>query len=889
MKKRLKIILEYLSAFVLIILLLLTIASVVVVKFYGDDLKAFVMEQINNGLDSSVDVEEITVKVFHKFPNTSIHLTNVTVWSSHNFSSLEFNGPGADTLLSANNINVSFNLIGLIRKKYNIRQLEITEGILHLYTDREGEVNYRIVSEPSGKRKEASPVNLANLRINDFSIVLINQVKQLVSTGTLKRIDLNGRFSKRNTQLRGSLSGWLGEISNKEILYASDREIEAELNLDVRDSLYIIKSGHLQLDRITADMDGHFIVHQAKGVEMDLFAAARDLEIHEVLDLLPSEISNPLLGIKGNGILQLYSRITGMVSSTLTPKIEADFQTSKANLSWDKLPFSVKNLNLNGSYSNGGDFSPLTTSLNIESFSAVIGRDHLSINGRIHNFYDPDFSFKLKGDIHPEQWLKWYKQIPLDQVDGTIFSDVTVSGTYDRLKPKGQKFLAFDLAGGLSIEDAMFRIHKKDIPFTNLNGTIHIENDFWEPSVSGSFGKSDFNLSGSGLNLLSFLLKKDETLVAAASLRTKRFDLKEIIDNFSRAEREENRAIRFPDKLNLKLDFVINELLMQRFEASNVRGVARYDSPILMVDSLTMQTMDGTLAGDYGIAQDKDGDIFVNVNSALYNLDIQKLFYSFNSFGQTQLTPDHLKGIISGNCMFSSTFDSTFSIKKESILSENSVNIRDGELNSFSPILALSSFIEVEELQNIEFETLENNVLIREGRVIIPSMDIHTNALNMSASGTHEFNNHYDYRLRLKLSELLYNKARRARTSEFEIAEDDSDTRVLFLKISNDGSGAQVEMDREKTAEKIRNDLNQEKQELKLILKEELGLFKRDETLTESDNSKKVRDESFTFEFSEEPDSARIENKKEKKRRRKLRVKQDTLQEKPAVEFVIDD
>jgi hypothetical protein len=334
---------------------------------------------------------------------------------------------------------------------------------------------------------------------------------------------------------------------------------------------------------------------------------------------------------------------------------------------------------------------------------------------------------------------------------------------------------------------------------------------------------------------------------------------------------------------------VINELLMQRFEASNVRGVASYDSPVLMVDSLTMQTMDGKLAGDYGIAQDKEGDIFVNVNSTLYNLDIQKLFYSFNNFGQVELTHDHLKGIISGNCRFSSTFDSTFSIRKESILSENSVNIREGELNSFSPILALSRFIEVEELQNIQFETLENNILIRDGQVIIPSMDIHTNALNMSASGTHEFNNHYDYRLRLKLSELLYNKARSARSSEFDIAEDDSDTRVLFLKISNDGSGAQVEMDREKTAEKIRNDLNQEKQELKTILKEELGLFKRDETLREIDNSQKVQDESFTFEFSEEPDSVRVESRQETKRRRKKRVKQDSLQEKPAVKFVIDD
>lgn len=889
MKKKLRIIIEYLSAFMLIALLLMAIGSVVVVKFYGNDLKVFVMEQINERLDSKVDVDEVTVKVFHKFPNTSIQLQNVTVWSTHNFNTRDFNGPGADTLLSAKYINVSFNILGLIQKKYNIRQLEIREGVLHLYTDLEGEVNYQIFSGDKQKSKESAPVNLSNLRITDFSLVINNQAKQLVSTGTLKRIDLNGSFSKRNTQLKGSLSGWLGEISNKEILYASNRKIEAELNLDVRDSLYHIKSGQLQLDRIVADMDGQFILHHGSGVEMDLYAAARNLEIHEVLDLLPSEISNTLQGIKGNGILQLYTRITGMVSSTLAPKIEADFQTSNANLSWDKLPFSVKNLNLKGSYSNGGQFNPVSTSLLIESLDAHIGSDHLTMKGRIHNFYDPDFSFKLKGDIHPEQWLKWYEQIPLDLIRGTIYSDITVSGSYDRLKPKGQKFLAFDFAGGLSLEDVKFKIHKDDTPFTNLNGTIHIENDFWEPSLSGSFGKSDFTLSGSGLNLISYLLKKDEPLVASAILRTNQLDLQDIISSFSRADKERDGSLHFPERLNLKLDFVVNEFVMQRFKASHVRGVASYDSPVLKIDSLSMQTMDGTLTGDYGMAQDPMGDIGINVNASLHSLDIKRLFYSFKNFGQDQITDEHLKGSISGTCKFSASFDSTFSIRKESILSENNISIQDGELNSFSPIMALSRFVEVEELENIQFETLVNNILIKDKQVIIPSMEIHTNALNMSASGIHEFNNHYDYRLKLKLSELLYKKSRGARNSEFEIAEDGSDTRVLFLKVYNNGSGAQVEMDREMTREKIRSDLNQEKTELKKILNEELGLFKND-TFAEIEALQKSMDESFTFEFLEEPDSSQqVETKKEKGRWRRKKPKEDSVQNKPAVEFVIDE
>jgi hypothetical protein len=485
--------------------------------------------------------------------------------------------------------------------------------------------------------------------------------------------------------------------------------------------------------------------------------------------------------------------------------------------------------------------------------------------------------------------MKWYEQIPLDHCRGTIYSDIRVSGSYDRLKPKGQKFLTFDFAGGLSLEDVMFRIHKEDTPFTNLNGTIHIENDFWEPSLSGSFGKSDFTLSGTGLNLISYLLKKNETLVASAAIRINQLDLQDIMDSFSRADKERGESLHFPDRLDLKLDFAVNEFVMRRFIANNVRGSASYNSPLLRIDSLNMQTMDGTLRGNYAMAQDPGGEIGVNVNARLYMLDITRLFYSFKNFGQDQITDGHLKGSISGFSVFSASFDSTFSIRKESILSESNIRIQNGELNGFSPLLALSRFVEVEELESITFETLENNILIRDSQVIIPSMEIHTNALNMSASGIHKFNNHYDYRLKLKLSDLLYRKSRGARNSEFSIAEDNSDTRALFLKVSNDGSGAQVEMDREKTAEKIRGDLIQEKTDLKLILNEELGLFKNDSLNTEKVLPAKT-DETFTFEFYEEGDSAReLSTRTDKGRWRRKKPNKDTVQNKPALEFVIDE
>ena len=179
-----------------------------------------------------------------------------------------------------------------------------------------------------------------------------------------------------------------------------------------------------------------------------------------------------------------------------------------------------------------------------------------------------------------------------------------------------------------------------------------------------------------------------------------------------------------------------------------------------------------------------------------------------------------------------------------------------------------------------------NKGRIKDSQVIIPVMDIRSNAIDLSASGKHGFDNHYEYRLMLKLSDLLYGKARRSKNSEFVIAEDENDTRILFLKIYDKGSGSKVEIDKEKAGNKIREDLRNERSELKNILKEELGLFKKEEEAVKT----KEESETLRFDFSEETDTIshpKTEIGRSKKKKKK--EKSDTVQNKPATKFVIDE
>jgi hypothetical protein len=70
-------------------------------------------------------------------------------------------------------------------------------------------------------------------------------------------------------------------------------------------------------------------------------------------------------------------------------------------------------------------------------------------------------------------------------------------------------------------------------------------------------------------------------------------------------------------------------------------------------------------------------------------------------------------------------------------------------------MLALSKFIDVNELKNLKFASLANTLSIKNRIVTIPAMQIQSNALNVDFAGTHNFDNIIDYRLKILLSDLI--------------------------------------------------------------------------------------------------------------------------------------
>jgi len=326
-------------------------------------------------------------------------------------------------------------------------------------------------------------------------------------------------------------------------------------------------------------------------------------------------------------------------------------------------------------------------------------------------------------------------------------------------------------------------------------------------------------------------------------------------------EKNADPVYRLPEKVALSLKLDIKDFEVGKFSATAIRGDLNYKPRMISLHEISFYSMDGYVKAGGVITQKFNDDFLVRMQSRLNEINMHKLFYSFNNFGQEFISNKNLNGNLTGEVFFSSEWNDRLQINKKTIRSENNIIITNGELINFEPLLGLSKFIDVQELQHIKFSTLKNQITIKDEKVYIPQMDIESSAMNIAASGIHGFDNNFTYRVKVLLSDVISGRLKRSvkRHSEYENIEDDGLGRTsLFLLIEGNPEDYKVKYDRKAAREELKQNIQQEKLTLKQIFQEEFGWG-------ENDSSSLIKEEKQTnnnFEIEWEEDK---KNKSEKK------------------------
>ena len=276
-----------------------------------------------------------------------------------------------------------------------------------------------------------------------------------------------------------------------------------------------------------------------------------------------------------------------------------------------------------------------------------------------------------------------------------------------------------------------------------------------------------------------------------------------------------------------------------------------------------MQTCQGRLSGQANINGQSATHALLQAKLKLESVNVKTLFREFNNFGQDDLQDENLEGQISADVIFACTMKNNFDFDMNSIKTHADIMIENGRLVHFSPMLNLSSFLKVEDLADIRFETLHNQIDIANEVIYIPSMEIKSSALNLLLMGTHTFENGLDYHFTIALADLMAAKFKLRNRgydnqSEFGLVEDDGRGRTkVYVSLTGTVDKPIVKYDRKAMREKISNDLKSQKVELKQAFKKELNWIqgdtvKRAQQLKEKEIQKKQEQGKFVIEWDDD-------------------------------------
>lgn len=124
-----------------------------------------------------------------------------------------------------------------------------------------------------------------------------------------------------------------------------------------------------------------------------------------------------------------------------------------------------------------------------------------------------------------------------------------------------------------------------------------------------------------------------------------------------------------------------------------------------------------------------------------------KLFIQICFFSQDAFVSDNLNGKISGKIRVHSDL--------VPIIDESEINldfaVYNGTLINFAPMKALEDFFKDKNLQSIAFDTLQNNLKIKNGAITVPSMTINTSLGFLIIEGSQDKLMNMNYLIRVPL------------------------------------------------------------------------------------------------------------------------------------------
>jgi hypothetical protein len=828
----------------LAVFILLALAIFIVLRFYENEIGTYAVNKLKSQVTTQFDVGEVSLAFWKTFPNASVELNDVFVQEL---------GQRKDTLLFAHALFLKFNLWDVVRGKYTVDEVNVTGGSLFLTVNELGENNWEvwkeIESDSSNFEIELEEISLTDTRVvyDDRPSSFLMDVLAIQSSG-------NGNFSARAMDVSLSLDLVVERLMSKGDAYLENQVVSGELMMlaDLDKSSFVFEPGEITCGDFVFSAGGSI------GEEtMEFRVDAKEQEVEDALKVLPTSIRKAMHGYQMTGEFSGKASI-GRVKANDPVMVDVDLKVADGELKIKEEGVALEDVSTDFHYVRGGK----RDKIQVRSFSCALDRSNIQASGSIVGFETPLIDLNVKAGLELKDIRDFLDLQQIEVCEGAVTVEAALNGKLRYVEADTSYNWREVLATGkASVANGTLKMKNSNRLFNDMSADFSFDKQSANiTQFTGKVNGSDFALTGTLNNIVSFIFEPQARIFLDADLKSNLIDFTQLVEEESSTSNESDYELLFPALLDFNLNCSIEKFVFRKFEAIRVKGLATLNNGTLTVDPVTFGTANGNLSAQLILAPISKAAYRMNCLAEVKGIHIDKMFSEFENFGQTFIQDRHLKGIADANVQFRAVLTNALELPSEQIESIIDVSIENGELNNLETLQEISEYLRsnkwvapfvdedkfAERMRNVKFSKLQNVIEIRNRVVKIPLMDVRSSAMDISARGTHTFDHAIDYAVGFNLRDLLVRKDK-------EWTEvDDGLGKSMYISMKGTVDHPIYAVDKELAKEVRKEAMELEKQNVKALLRDEFGLYKNDASVGGyKEGAQPSNDATMTIEWEE--------------------------------------
>ncbi|MCU4177731.1 AsmA family protein [Carboxylicivirga sp. N1Y90] len=423
-----------------------------------------------------------------------------------------------------------------------------------------------------------------------------------------------------------------------------------------------------------------------------------------------------------------------------------------------------------------GKLSELNSmALKVDTVSFNANSSHINGMAYYQNGTTPSYDINSTIDINLNDWKSFVPDSLVSKFTGNILADINSKGSFNPDSIVDDAMELLFTHSKLDVETKQLSVATWDEKYNieDFNGRFFLADDSISlEDITGSFNHIDFSADSSSCTNIykGYILNQAEKINAYGFIQLGTIDyakLSELIPADTATTQADNNE---PELANYTFEakgkFGVDKVIYEKAVLENIGGLFSINDSLYIIDKLRVDGFSGSTKTSIRYELHSDNKTKISFKNETDNLDIYQLlndFDDFKAYGNNYITHEQLKGTLSIKRIDGSMVFIGDSIDMSSIMiGADTITLKDGRLKGHEMAIEMAKLYDMEELEDIQFQTINTKLFIYRNFMYFPATNIVNNAMDVNVYGKQEFGEDCQHHVRLYTSQLM-NKGKNER------------------------------------------------------------------------------------------------------------------------------